>query len=622
MNNTMFDNMVATEKQQLTSADLRSPVCVPKTAIIENNQVPQWSLYQEKQSNVVPLTSQPKKLFSCDLGHGYNDHHPYFAPVITVNNQVSLYNDTVMNNHKGDIHSKEQQQHRECYYCNSNVRSNTILVDNEVAARVNKLNNNGLHDIHITDQTNTIFECNMNYNKQQQQRASHMHKTPQEKRTYTSADLNDDTTTVLPLITKAPFSSSDQHDTHKNENTTLKTQWSDKAVDNSSNTRINNNRVFTPFNNHKKGLNGYPNKKDVIGGTSRSTSTPTPTSFVDHPPMMHKNNNESKPDIVRPIRRHSSPSVKQENSSHSDENNSKNNTIINNALKRLSDSMAFQTGSVGNNTSPIRRFSVVKITNIPWQVAIKDIEKFFFHPLQDDDYQYVHLLINKSTGKTQKEAFVEFNTEQDLVMALKKLKSFPVLKGRKVNIVKSSAEELFHNVFPNWKGEFINNIPSITMKSSHHEDDTYSIVDTSNSTQVPPPLLVQGHEYDSLLNICRNFKSSFSRKCPARPFENFISIMVKFPWNAPDIITTMQRDHLYEYYKLATGALRYHLDKPYPKINESLIGRMVRVAIVCPGLTINQKKGILSASKLPCPEDLVHHFIEPVKEDNCSSEEN
>ncbi|KAI7860997.1 hypothetical protein BDC45DRAFT_529606 [Circinella umbellata] len=609
MNNTVFDNMAATEKKQQLRA--------PKASIIENNQVPPWSLYQEKESNIVPLTSQSKKLFSCDLGHGYNDPNSYFAPVITVNNQVPLYNDTGINNHKGDMHSKEQQE-QHCYYCNSSVRSNTILVDNKVAARVNKLNNHGLHDIHITDQTNNSLECNMN-NKQQ--RVYHMHKQTQETRTYTSADLNDDTTTVLPFITKAhnqhPWSSPAQHDTNKNVNTTLKPQWSDKTVDNPSNN--------TMINNHKKGLNGYPNKKDVLGN-SRSTSTPTPTSFVEHQSMMpkttNKNKNESKADIARPIRRHSSPSIKQDNtsSSSSDDNNSKNNIIVNNALKRLSDSMAFQTGSVGNNTSSMRRFAVVKITNIPWQVRTKDIEQFLFHPLQDVNYQYVHLLINKATGKTQKEAFVEFNSERDLIMALKKLKSFPVLKGRKVNIVKSSPEELFRNVFPNWKGEFSDTVPSMTIK--RHHGDTHSLVEKSNSIQVPPPLLVQGHEYDSLLNICRNFKSSFSRKCPARPFENFISIMVKFPWDAPDIITTMQRDHLYEYYKLATGALRYHLDKPYPKVPDDLIIHMVRVAIVCPGLTVNQKKGILNASKLPCPEDLAYHLTEPVKEDNSLSESN
>ncbi|KAI9265167.1 hypothetical protein BDA99DRAFT_507933 [Phascolomyces articulosus] len=110
----------------------------------------------------------------------------------------------------------------------------------------------------------------------------------------------------------------------------------------------------------------------------------------------------------------------------------------------------------------------------------------------------------------------------------------------------------------------------------------------------------------------------YSRKCPERPFENYISMMIKFPWSTPEIITTMQRDHLYEYYKLATATLRFHLNKPYHQINNTLMMRMVRTALVCPGLTVNQKKGILTSSEIPCPEDLTHYLESPLDEQSSS----
>ncbi|KAI7848730.1 hypothetical protein BDC45DRAFT_574618 [Circinella umbellata] len=295
-----------------------------------------------------------------------------------------------------------------------------------------------------------------------------------------------------------------------------------------------------------------------------------------------------------------------------------------NATKRLSDSMAFNADSVAHNI-PSKKYAVAMINNIPWNISIDDIEQFFSLSSQDTNHQYVHIVIDKISGKTQKDAFVEFNSEEELDIALKYLKRNPALKGRKVVVSRSSTEELFRNVFPSWKGVFINGIPSITSIKMRNGDDRCNIdnndLEESNQCQgsIVPPLFVKGLEYDSLLNICRNYKLRYSRKCPERPFENFISMMVKFPWDTPDIITTMQRDHLYEYYKLATGTLRYHLSKPYHQFDSTLMMRMIRPALVCPGLTANQKKGIVIASGMSCPEELLHYLESPLEDKNIHS---
>ena len=126
-------------------------------------------------------------------------------------------------------------------------------------------------------------------------------------------------------------------------------------------------------------------------------------------------------------------------------------------------------------------------------------------------------MINKSTGKTQKEAFVEFDSEEDFAMAMKKLKSGSMFKGRKVNVIKSSTEELLRNVFPTWKGEFIDGVPSISIGNNDDHCDSHSVekskeqhLRSSNTSIVPPPSLIQRHEYDSLLNVCRNYKVTCS----------------------------------------------------------------------------------------------------------------
>lgn len=45
----------------------------------------------------------------------------------------------------------------------------------------------------------------------------------------------------------------------------------------------------------------------------------------------------------------------------------------------------------------------------------------------------------------------------------------------------------------------------------------------------------------------------FSRKCPERPFENIMSVVCKYPWYQPNLVTALQRDHIYECLKLAIG---------------------------------------------------------------------
>ncbi|KAG2219001.1 hypothetical protein INT45_007663 [Circinella minor] len=298
----------------------------------------------------------------------------------------------------------------------------------------------------------------------------------------------------------------------------------------------------------------------------------------------------------------------------------------NNATKLLSESLSYALTIANNPSENPKRYAVAKISNvrIPWSVSIHDIEELFNNPelgiklpSKQETAQYVHIIIDKSSGKTLSEAYVEFESEHDISKVLQKVKT-PHVKTRRVYITRSSSEQLFRAVFPRWCGAFINDIPSTADKQNPRKITAPHLSSIIASPPPPPPPFVEGQEYDSLLAVCRNFKLHFSRKCAERPFENFISMIVKFPWEHPTIITTMQRDHLYEYYKLATGVLHDHLGKPNNQIDRTLMPRMVRAAIMCLGLTIPQKKGILIASGILCPTDLVH-LIEPTVEDELSS---
>ncbi|KAI9276882.1 hypothetical protein BDA99DRAFT_554833 [Phascolomyces articulosus] len=260
-----------------------------------------------------------------------------------------------------------------------------------------------------------------------------------------------------------------------------------------------------------------------------------------------------------------------------------------NALKLLSNSIAFHVTAVSKFAAVLKQtFYVAQISNI---------------------------MIDKHTYKTQNVAFIEFESEEEFNSALAMLKTPLLLKGRVILITKSDEETLFRHVFPEWNGLFICEKPTYFVNDSDGQENTVFV----------PPRLVEKYEYDALLALCKNHKSRYMKKCPTRPFENFISMMVKFPWRHPEIITLMERDHLYEYYKLDIGMLREHMNKPKHPFKDSLMERMVRTVLLCPGISINQIKQILSASKTNCPSDLINYLDESsnsgLSTDNIASDE-
>jgi len=111
-------------------------------------------------------------------------------------------------------------------------------------------------------------------------------------------------------------------------------------------------------------------------------------------------------------------------------------------------------------------------------------------------------------------------------------------------------------------------------------------------------------EVSAILLVCKNYKLHFSRKCAERPFENVISIVSKIPWHIPKIINTLHRDHIFELLKLSLESLKTHLSKEYINISPTLMNRLIRSGICCPGFTDKQKNMILNFSDHNCPKDI------------------
>lgn len=122
------------------------------------------------------------------------------------------------------------------------------------------------------------------------------------------------------------------------------------------------------------------------------------------------------------------------------------------------------------------RFTAVKISNIAWEVTSGEIvEKLTLLPLKKI---HVHIPIDRTTGKTKAEMYIELpSIMEGLRFAAKYNRS--VLKGRAISVAVSSLEELIKAHFP-------------SLFDDH---------DGSGESEI-----ISHEEVHSLVNICRNYK--------------------------------------------------------------------------------------------------------------------
>ena len=139
--------------------------------------------------------------------------------------------------------------------------------------------------------------------------------------------------------------------------------------------------------------------------------------------------------------------------------------------------------------------------------------------------------MNRTTGKTHTECFVEFPTftEGD-----KAVTTMPrgVLKDRLVTAHRSTQAELKSALFPHWSSSGLyllkDEIKAILLNCHNHKVFC-----------IPEAAVKNGNTHPVQIN----------RRCPERPFKNVISILCKIPWHNPDSIQISHRDEVFEMLK-------------------------------------------------------------------------
>ncbi|KAI8804663.1 hypothetical protein BJ742DRAFT_775969 [Cladochytrium replicatum] len=277
---------------------------------------------------------------------------------------------------------------------------------------------------------------------------------------------------------------------------------------------------------------------------------------------------------------------------------------------------------------------VLRISNISWDLTIGDIVAFFdpipvptghFSPTFS---QGAHIIMNRETGKTFSEAFVEFGSVKDAERAMA-IRNRGFLKGRPVQVRWSRQSELMKALFPKWAG----NDPLVQLPRS------FAHVDPREVKDIPPALVSAGvvygasgqklakegnlllrEEINAMLTTCKNYKLHFSRKCAERPFENIISIISKIPWGAQNAVSQIHRDNIFEMLKISVQILKDHLSKESANIDESLLCRILRASICAEGFTYRQKSMLLKITDIECPNDLKCFHVQLEDTDNATAE--
>lgn len=100
-------------------------------------------------------------------------------------------------------------------------------------------------------------------------------------------------------------------------------------------------------------------------------------------------------------------------------------------------------------------------------------------------------MMDRMTGKTLSDCFVEFKTDNDLKQAIE-MGNQKHIKGRIVSVFRYKYEDMMKWIFPKWSGHFMENT-AVPTKQNHHNN----------------PFITK-EEMNSLLVICKNYKVRFT----------------------------------------------------------------------------------------------------------------
>lgn len=107
---------------------------------------------------------------------------------------------------------------------------------------------------------------------------------------------------------------------------------------------------------------------------------------------------------------------------------------------------------------------------------------------------------------------------------------------------------------------------------------------------------VTREEVQNVVTHAKTFKSPYTRKCPQRPFENFISLLALFPWANHSVYAPAQVESLFHGYTALISILQWHIRKgKITGLNTTLLRRLVIAGTNLTDFSSAQKRTVCHA---------------------------
>ncbi|KAJ3330345.1 hypothetical protein HDU76_005891 [Blyttiomyces sp. JEL0837] len=248
-----------------------------------------------------------------------------------------------------------------------------------------------------------------------------------------------------------------------------------------------------------------------------------------------------------------------------------------------------------------RPFAVIRIHDIPADLSIEEIEDFFM-PLPG-----VHIIMNRKIGITLPECYVEFPSYLIALRALE-LNSNKKLRGRPITLSWSSQHQFMNALFPTatvCKSTTVSPEKPINLNVNINATD--NVFDLKllpgNRNQVEYRYVPQ-QEIDALLRFCQDSHKRYALQAISRPFENCISMLVKVPWETYGLVSSEEKQALYDMLIAVIEILKGHIAAGRGgSLNVDLLLRMLRCGACVPAFTRQEKLYLING--LQCPQDLI-----------------
>ncbi|KAK4508419.1 hypothetical protein PRZ48_002157 [Zasmidium cellare] len=243
---------------------------------------------------------------------------------------------------------------------------------------------------------------------------------------------------------------------------------------------------------------------------------------------------------------------------------------------------------------------VIRVSDIPYTATKQELTAFVGRQAQmnrmpaGSPYHAVHILMERESGKTL-DCFIEVASASEATWCMRQLNKRaedgrpPKVGSRMVQVTTCTQDELMAELFPRAKHvRWVRGQPIVDKSKKQYY--AHSPADGFSG-------FVHTEEFHAMMKHAnQSERAPFISKSPCRVWEMMITMLYKYPWFAPDLISVRERRAMYDCAAQLIRCLcdyvrKHEFDKNPPPLepNKALLQELVAAALFCPGFSDKQK---------------------------------